>query len=89
MPRTPRKPEEIEEEKQRILDEALNIIAESGYSGLTMRGLGQRLGMAAKTIYNYFQNKDEVRSMKDGRIIPRISTWTGRTVMSWSGMDCT
>ncbi len=60
MPRTPRKPEEIEAEKQRILTEALNIITESGYEGLTMRGLGQRLGMAAKTIYNYFKNKDEV-----------------------------
>jgi AcrR family transcriptional regulator len=60
MPRTPRRPEEIEAEKQRILGEALNIIAESGYEGLTMRGLGQRLGVAAKTIYNYFQNKDEV-----------------------------
>lgn len=60
MPRTPRKPEEIEAEKQRILTEALNIVTESGYEGLTMRGLGQRLGMAAKTIYNYFRNKEEV-----------------------------
>ena len=60
MPKTPRRPEEVEAEKQRILGEALKIIAESGYEGLTMRGLGQRLGMAAKTIYNYFQNKDEV-----------------------------
>ncbi|MGW8322586.1 MAG: TetR/AcrR family transcriptional regulator, partial [Thermodesulfobacteriota bacterium] len=60
MPRTPRRPEEIETEKQRILGEALNIIAESGYEGLTMRGLGQRLGVAGKTIYNYFQSKDEV-----------------------------
>jgi AcrR family transcriptional regulator len=59
VPRTPRRPEEIEAEKQRILGEALKIITESGYQGLTMRGLGQRLGMAAKTIYNYFQNKDE------------------------------
>jgi AcrR family transcriptional regulator len=25
-----------------------------------MRGLGQRLGVAAKTIYNHFRNKDEV-----------------------------
>ena len=60
MPKTPRRPEEIEAEKQRILGEALKIITESGYQALTMRGLGQRLGMAAKTIYNYFQNKDEV-----------------------------
>ena len=60
MPRTPRKPEEIQAEKQRILSEALNIITERGYEGLTMRGLGERLGMAAKTIYNYFRNKDEV-----------------------------
>jgi AcrR family transcriptional regulator len=60
MPRKPRKPEEIEAEKERILSEALDIITESGYEGLTMRGLGQRLGVAAKTIYNYFRNKDEV-----------------------------
>ncbi len=60
MPKTPRTPEEVEAEKQRILGEALSIIAESGYEGLTMRRLGQRLGVAAKTIYNYFENKDEV-----------------------------
>jgi AcrR family transcriptional regulator len=60
MPKAPRKPEEVEAERQRILAEALSIIAESGYEGLTMRRLGQRLGVAAKTIYNYFESKDEV-----------------------------
>jgi AcrR family transcriptional regulator len=60
MPRAPRSSEEIEIVKQRILQQALEIITEHGYDHLTMRRLGGRLGMAAKTIYNYYLNKDEI-----------------------------
>jgi AcrR family transcriptional regulator len=60
MPRAPRSSEEIEHVKQRILQQALEIITEHGYDHLTMRRLGGRLGMAAKTIYNYYLNKDEI-----------------------------
>ncbi len=60
MPKAPRTPEEVEAAKQRILEKALDIITEHGYEGLSMRRLGRRLGMTAATVYNYFQNKEEI-----------------------------
>ncbi|MCF8035416.1 MAG: TetR/AcrR family transcriptional regulator [Desulfobacteraceae bacterium] len=60
MPKVQRKPEEIDAIRAEILDQALELIAEAGYKGFSMRKLGTRLGIAAKTIYNYFHNKDEI-----------------------------
>ncbi|MGW8320592.1 MAG: TetR/AcrR family transcriptional regulator, partial [Thermodesulfobacteriota bacterium] len=60
MPKAARTPEEVEVVKQKILEEALNIITERGYEGLSMRRLGRHLGMTAATVYNYFQNKEEI-----------------------------
>jgi len=60
MPRAARQPEEINEVKESILDCALNIIANEGYESLTMRRMGSSLGCAAKTIYNYFNGKEEI-----------------------------
>ena len=60
MPRVPRKKEEIDEVRDKILDCALDIICNEGYDSLTMRKLGSRLGCAAKTIYNYYDSKEEI-----------------------------
>ncbi|NLB51939.1 MAG: TetR/AcrR family transcriptional regulator [Syntrophomonadaceae bacterium] len=60
MARTARSNEEIEKTKEHILDQALEIIGEEGYDSLSMRKLGDRLGCAAKTIYNYFSSKEEI-----------------------------
>lgn len=60
MPRQAMSPEDREAVRQRILDEALDLFAESGFHGFSMRVLGARLGVAAKTIYNYFASKDEI-----------------------------
>lgn len=64
MPKARRKPEEIEAVRDRILEEALEIIASDGYDNLSMRKLASRLGIAAKTIYNYFPaGKEEIYIM--------------------------
>ena len=60
MPKTARTPEEVELVRQAILDAALKIIVEDGYKGFSMRKLGRSMGMTAKTVYNYFINKDEI-----------------------------
>ncbi|SDP74137.1 TetR/AcrR family transcriptional regulator [Desulforhopalus singaporensis] len=60
MPKQPRSAEEIEEVKQQILEETLALITEHGYEGFSMRKLALRLHIAAKTIYNYYDNKDEI-----------------------------
>jgi AcrR family transcriptional regulator len=63
MSKTPATPEVIEAVRERILKEALFIINEEGYAGLSMRKLARRLGFTAKTIYNYYSNKDELYLM--------------------------
>ena len=60
MPKEARSPEEVAKVKQTIIDETLDLIAISGYASFTMRKLASRLNIAAKTIYNYFENKDEI-----------------------------
>ena len=60
MPREQRSPEEIELVRQDIMEHALAIIVSDGFDGLSMRKLAGRLGVTAKTIYNYFHNKDEI-----------------------------
>lgn len=46
--------------KEKILDHALALIIQEGYDGFSMRKLAVRLDIAAKTIYNYFHNQDEL-----------------------------
>ena len=60
MPKKARSQEEVEAVKQEILEEALALISECGFDGFSMRKLGSRLNIAAKTIYNYYSSKDEI-----------------------------
>ena len=60
MPRLPRDKETVDKIRDEILDNALEIINSEGYDNLTMRRLGDCLGCAAKTIYNYYCSKEEI-----------------------------
>ncbi|MDA9431779.1 TetR/AcrR family transcriptional regulator [Bradyrhizobium sp. CCBAU 51627] len=43
--------------RQRILDEALNLFAQSGYGGASMRELARRVGIRESSLYNHFSGK--------------------------------
>jgi TetR/AcrR family tetracycline transcriptional repressor len=43
-----------------IIGKAIEVIDESGVAGLTMRKLGQALGVDAMSVYGYFDNKAEL-----------------------------
>lgn len=60
MPRTSRSTDEVARVKERILNAAIGIIAERGFSRLSMRSLAAAIGMTAANIYNYYGNKDEL-----------------------------
>jgi AcrR family transcriptional regulator len=60
MPKAQRCPEDVQLVRDDIMKHALELIVTDGYNGFSMRKLASRLGIAAKTIYNYFQNKDEL-----------------------------
>lgn len=60
MGKTAREFHEIEEIRNQILENALDIIGKDGYEALSMRRLGKRMNCTAKTIYNYFSCKEEI-----------------------------
>jgi len=49
------------EERQRmIVDEAIKIIHNTGYSSLSIRELSQRVGISESAIYRHFLNKEDI-----------------------------
>jgi AcrR family transcriptional regulator len=63
MPKVARSQEDRELIREKILDEALTLISEHGFTSFSMRKLASRLGLTATTIYNYYSNKDELYLM--------------------------
>jgi AcrR family transcriptional regulator len=55
-----RTPEAKEELRARILQEAVSLFVEEGYTGFSMRKLAKRLHYSAPTLYAYFTSKDEL-----------------------------
>jgi AcrR family transcriptional regulator len=46
--------------KERVLRAAINLADESGLKSLSMRKLGQELGVEAMSLYNHVANKDDI-----------------------------
>ena len=46
--------------RKQIVDAAREIAASRGWSAVTVRAIGSRIGCSAPAIYQYFKNKDEV-----------------------------
>ena len=63
MPKAPRTKIEVDSIKEKILDEALQLIIEEGFNKLSMRKIASRLGTTAANIYNYYTSKDEINLM--------------------------
>lgn len=47
-------------DKELIRDAALTLIDEAGMDGLSMRALGDRLGVRAQSLYTHFPNKEAI-----------------------------
>lgn len=60
MPKPARTSKEVEQFKNQILEQAVNLMVEIGYEKFTMRNLAARVGITATTIYNYYRNKDDL-----------------------------
>lgn len=46
--------------KERILDEALKLFAQSGYMGTSMNDIAARLGVTKAALYKHYQSKQEI-----------------------------
>lgn len=60
MGRPALQPDEISEFRDRLCGAALQLFAEHGYEGFTLRALGQALGCSATTPYRYFADKADI-----------------------------
>jgi len=55
--------------REKIVDKALEILDTEGVDGLSMRRLGDALGVEAMALYHHFPNKDAILDGVLGRII--------------------
>ncbi len=60
MSRKSRAPEAIEKVKNDIIEAALELILDVGFSNMSMRKLSEKVGMTATNLYYYYSNKDEI-----------------------------
>ncbi|WP_066306871.1 TetR/AcrR family transcriptional regulator [Bacillus sp. FJAT-29814] len=46
--------------KDKILDVAIDLFSQKGYSGVSIREITREVGIKESSLYNHFQNKDEI-----------------------------
>src|ERR1700722_3475006 len=59
-------------DKQSIVSAALDIIAERGVAGLSMRLLSQRLGVSLGATYRHVPNKDDLLRLVAANLYARV-----------------
>jgi len=69
--------------REKIVEKALEILDAEGVEGLSMRRLGEALGVEAMALYHHFPNKDAIL---DG-VLARIMEETGPALPLESGDD--
>ena len=57
---TERREREKVEIRRKVLDAARDLFAREGYENVTMRGIGEAIEYSPTTIYNHFEDKDDV-----------------------------
>ena len=58
-PRQHMRPQQVDT-IQNLLDAAVELVADTGYEGLTIRRVAQQAGVAPATAYTYFSSKDHL-----------------------------
>lgn len=60
MPRTSLSDSEIQAFREKVIDAATGLFAESGFESVTMRAIAAEVGCSPMTPYRYFEDKDEI-----------------------------
>lgn len=56
-----------------ILDATLNLLANRGFHGFSIRDVAKASGVATGTVYLYFEDRDDLIKQLHGQIIERVS----------------
>src|SRR3954471_299913 len=60
--------------RDRVVDAALEAFARDGYNGVSMRDLGQALGIRAPSLYSHFSSKSDLLAACLAPLMSRIDT---------------
>ena len=58
MPRPKKTPQQVTEMRERILHAAMGLLEKEGIAGLSIRKIGERLGLSHMVLYTYFKNRN-------------------------------
>jgi AcrR family transcriptional regulator len=61
-----------EELRELILEASTELIRENGYSGLSAREIARRINYSPGTLYNVFENLDDLVLTIEGRLLDRL-----------------
>jgi len=86
-PNTVRRSERRQETKREIVQASWDVVREHGLAGLSMRDLGERVGMRAQSIYSYFASKHEIYDAMFLEGYQAFAAWMDAAVDSDSDTD--
>ncbi len=70
--------------RERVVAEALAIIAADGAAALSMRALAARLGVVPGALYRHVRNKEQLCDLAADSVLAEVDTRPGRTP-DWTG----
>jgi len=74
MPRPKKTPQQIAEMRERILNAATGLLEKEGIAGLSIRKIGDRLGLSHMVLYTYFANRNALIETLKEQWIERMET---------------
>jgi AcrR family transcriptional regulator len=84
MPKTSRSREPaVRLNEETVVDAALALIAERGLDGLSMRALGEALGVEAMSLYHWFASKDRLLDAIADRLLAKVVVPPTPTAATW------
>jgi TetR/AcrR family transcriptional regulator, tetracycline repressor protein len=69
--------------EETVVDAALALIAERGLDGLSMRALGEQLGVEAMSLYHWFASKDRLLDAVADRLLATVVVPPTPTAETW------
>jgi AcrR family transcriptional regulator len=71
--------------EETVVDAALALIAERGLDGLSMRALGEQLGVEAMSLYHWVASKDRLLDAVADRLLAKVVVPPTPTAETWRG----
>ena len=69
--------------EETVVDAGLALIAERGVDGLSMRALGEQLGVEAMSLYHWFASKDRLLDAVADRLLAKVVVPPTPTAEAW------